>query len=123
MVTAPSGTQTTVSNTVNPSSVCTGERHLGALTLVGAGTCEVTITAPDHGNWNEVTARPVTVASAGTLSLSVNTIATDNPVNIAEKAAGFTIEGDTGSESGVGVTMSVGTGSLSATSDASGTCR
>ena len=91
----------------------------GALTLVGAGTCEVTITAADHGNSNEATATfTVTVANAGTLSLSVNTIATDNTVNIAEKAAGFTIAGDTGSENSVSVTVPVGTGLLSATSGA-----
>ena len=50
------------------------------------------------------------------LTLNVDAIATDDTVNIAEKAAGFTISGDTGSEGGVTVTVYVGTMDLTATS-------
>ena len=49
----------------------------------------------------------MTVAAAGTLVLNVDAIAGDNRVNIAEKAAGFSISGDTGSEGGVSVTVTV----------------
>lgn len=53
--------------------------------------------APSTSNWNEATATfTVTVARAGTASLSVNTIAADNTVNITEKAAGFSMRGSTG---------------------------
>ena len=58
----------------------------------------------------------VTVEAAGTLALSLDTIAGDDTVNIAEKAAGFAIEGNTGSEAGVSVSVQVGTATLNATS-------
>ena len=58
----------------------------------------------------------VTVAPAGALVLKVNAIATDGTVNIEERAAGFAISGDTGSEGGVTVTVRVGTTDLTATS-------
>ena len=64
----------------------------GALTLVGAGACEITATAAGAANYNEATAAfAVTVQAAGVLALSLDAIATDDRVNIAEKAAGFTI--------------------------------
>ena len=60
--------------------------------------------------------------AAGTLALNLDTIATDDTVNIAEKADGFTISGDTGSEGGVSVSVTVGSQSpLAATSAANGT--
>ena len=59
--------------------------------------------------------------AAGALALNLDTIATDNTVNIAEKAAGFAIGGDTGSEAGVTVSVTIGTESpLTATSAAGG---
>ena len=59
--------------------------------------------------------------ATGTLALTVDAIATDNTVNIAEKAAGFTITGTTGSESGASVTVVVGTQTFTAvTSDSTG---
>ena len=58
--------------------------------------------------------------AAGALALSLDEIAGDNTVNIAEKAAGFTISGATGSQGGVSVTVTVGTTDLTATSAAAG---
>ena len=84
----------------------------------------MTATAAGTANYNEAAATfTVTVLSAGNLALNVAApIATDNIVNIAEKAAGFDIGGDTGTEAGVGVTVTVGTTELSATSaDVAGT--
>ena len=116
-VTAPSGVQTAVSYSATPSTVCTVNSSTGALTIVGAGSCVVTATAASTSNYNEATGTyTVTVQPAGTLVLNVDAIATDNTVNIAEKAAGFTISGDTGSVGGVGVTVTVGTTELTATS-------
>ena len=64
----------------------------------------------------------VAVRAAGSLALNVGAIAGDNTVNIAEKAAGFAISGNTGSEAGVAVSVQVGTATLSTTSaDESGT--
>ena len=60
----------------------------------------------------------ITVAVGAALLLNLNAIATGDTVNIAEKAAGFTISGDTGSEGGVTVTVTVGTTPLTATSTA-----
>lgn len=47
-------------------------------------------------------------ANPPALPLKVSAITGDDTINIAEKAAGFSIGGDTGSESGVSVTVSVG---------------
>ena len=55
-----------------------------------------------------------------TLALTVDAIATDDTVNLAEKAAGFAISGTTGSEGGVSVTVTVGSMELSDTSDNNG---
>ena len=121
-LTAPSGVETTLSYAASPSDVCTVNAATGALTLAGVGICEVTVTAADTANYNEARASyTVTVQTAGSLVLNVDTIASDDTVNIAEKAEGFVISGDTGTEAGVSVTVQVGTGTLSATStDASG---
>ena len=116
-VTAPAGAQTTLSYSATPSSVCTVDPSSGALTLVGAGSCEITATAAGTDDYNEATATyTVTVQAAGALVLSLDTIAGDDALNIQEKAAGFAISGDTGLEAGVSVTVAIGTGSLSATS-------
>ena len=64
----------------------------------------------------------VAVQAAGTLVLNLDAITTDNVINVAEKAAGFSISGDTGTESGVSVTVVIGTEALTVTSaDDSGT--
>ena len=122
-VTAPTGVQTTLSYAATPSEVCTVDPSSGALTLAGVGGCEVTVTAAGADNYNEATATfTVTVQAVGALVLNLDAVATDNRVNIAEKTAGFTISGDTGTESGVDVTVQVGTGTLTATSaDSAGT--
>ena len=60
----------------------------------------------------------VTNADDESLALNLDAIAGDDTVNIAEKAAGFTIGGATGSEGGVSVTVTVGTTDLTATSAA-----
>ena len=116
-VTAPSGAQTTVSYSASPVTVCTVNASTGALTLVGVGECVITVTAEDTDNYNEATdTYMVRVQAAGTLVLNLGAIAGDNTVNITEKASGFSIGGDTGSEGGVLVTVSVGDTDLNATS-------
>ena len=60
----------------------------------------------------------ITVAVGAALLLNLNVIAGDGTVNIEEKATGFAISGDTGSEGGVTVTVTVGTTPLTATSAA-----
>ena len=116
-VTAPSGVQTTLSYSAAPPEACTVDASSGALTIVGVGSCEITVTAEGTDDYNEATAEyTVTVQTAGTLVLSLNAIATDNTINIAEKAAGFSIGGDTGSVGEVSVTVTVGTADLTATS-------
>ena len=102
-MTAPSGVQTTLSYSATPSAtVCTVDSSTGALTPVEVGACVITATAAGTADWNQATATfTVTVAAAGALALTLDTIAGDDTVNIAEKAAGFTISGDTGSEGGV----------------------
>ncbi len=64
------------------------------------------------------------VVFAGALVLNVDLIAGDGTVNIAEKASGFTIGGDTAAEVGVSVTVEIGSATLDATSaDESGSAR
>ena len=111
-VTAPSGAQTTLSYTATPSAVCSVQAATGVLTLAGVGDCEVTATAAATTNYNEATAQyTVTVQTAGVLALNVDAVTGDNVVNIVEKAAGFKISGNTGTEAGVEVKVQVGTGS------------
>ena len=122
-LTEPSGAQTTLSYSVSGDSVsvCSVDPTSGVLTINGVGACAVTVTAEGTANYNEASvAVTVTVQSTGTLVLNVGVIATDDTINIAEKAAGFAIAGDTGSEAGVAVTVTVGAGTLTATSAAAG---
>ena len=84
--------------------MCTVDASTGALTPVEVGGCVITATAAGTADWNQATATfTVAVAAAGALALNLDTIAGDDTVNIAEKAAGFMIGGDTGTESGVTV--------------------
>ena len=116
-VTAPSGVRTSLGYSATPAEVCTVHPSTGALTLLGAGICEITATAASSANYNSAIASfTVTVQPAGALVLNLRAIAGDNRINIAEKAAGFSIGGDTGTEIGVDVTVGIGTGTLTATS-------
>ena len=116
-VTAPTGARTSLSYTASPAGVCGVEPSTGALTLLGAGICEITATAAGSDDYNEAIATyPVTVRAAGALALNLDAIAGDGTVNIAEKAAGFEIGGDTGTETGVGVTVGIGGETLTTTS-------
>ena len=116
-VTAPGGVETTLSYSATPSTVCSVDSTTGALTLAGVGSCVITATAAGTANYNETTVTfTVTVQAAGALVLNLDTVASDNTINIDEKASGFTISGDTGSQAEVSVTVAIGTGSLSATS-------
>ena len=104
-VTAPTGVRTSLSYSATPTTVCTVDSSTGALMLLEVGECEVTATAASDANYNEATATfTVTVQPVGTLVLNLDVIANDDTVNLTEKAAGFTIGGNTGSESGVTVT-------------------
>ena len=114
MVTAPLRVLTSLRYSAMPAEVCTVEMATGELTIHGAGTCEITATAVSDGNYNAATrTATVTVESdLSTLALSVAPIAGDDVVNIAEKAAGFTISGNTGTEVGVTVTVMVARGAV-----------
>ena len=74
---------------------------------------------PDYAGIS-VPAVSVTNVDDESLALNLDAIAGDDTVNIAEKAAGFTISGDTGTESGVSVTVTVGSTPLTATLAAGG---
>ena len=117
----PRGAQGALSYTATPAEVCGVDETTGALTLVGAGLCEVTVTAASTDNYNEAAAATFAVSVQDRLLLTVDTIAGDDVVNIAEKTAGFAITGATGTESGVSVSVTVGSQQpLSATSDSAG---
>ena len=116
-LTEPSGAVGALSYTATPSTVCSVNATTGALTIAGVGNCAVTATAAGTDHYNEATAMyTVTVNAAGTLSLNLNAMAGDGTVNIAEKTAGFSISGDTGTEAGVTVSVAIGLTTLTATS-------
>ena len=70
----------------------------------------MTVTAAATDNYKAATATfGVAVNAAGALRLSVDAVAGDNTVNSAEKTAGFSIEGNTGAEADVTVTVTLGT--------------
>ena len=116
-VTPPTGERGALSYSASPDTVCTVVAATGALTLVGAGDCVVTVTAAGTDDYNEASDTfTVAVQPTGTLVLNVSAIAGDGTVNIAEKASGFAISGDTGSEGGVDVTVTVGGTDLTAAS-------
>ena len=121
-VTPPSGAQTTVTYTATPPNVCTViNTSTGALTLLEVGECVITATAASSNNYNEATAMfTVTVLAQGALALNLHTVAGDDTVNIAEKTAGFTISGDTGTENGVSVSVTVASTTLQTTSGSNG---
>ena len=77
--------------------MCSVDSGTGALTLAGVGSCVITVTAASDANYNQATAT-FTVTVQDTLALTLDAIATDDTVNLAEKAAGFAISGTTGSE-------------------------
>ena len=87
---APSGAHTPLAYSATPSTVCSVDSGTGALTLAGVGSCVVTVTAESSANYNEATAT-FTVTVQDTLALTLDAIATDDTVNLAEKAAGFAI--------------------------------
>ena len=62
-VTMPSGAQGALSYSAMPATVCTVDRSSGALTIVGAGDCEVTVTAAVTADY-EVATEMFTVAVA-----------------------------------------------------------
>ena len=93
-----------------PTDVCTVDAATGALTLHKDGACTVTVAAAATTNYNAATAPfEITVNPAGALILAVDSITGDDTVNIAERAAGFAIRGATGTEAGVGVSVTLGT--------------
>ena len=120
-VMAPGGAKTPLSYSAVPPAVCSVDAGTGALSLLGIGECTITVTAAVTVDYNVATATAtVTVQSAGVLALNVSPVTVDDVVNIAEKAAGFAVSGDTGSEPGVSVTVKPGSGTLPATTSGSG---
>ena len=118
-LTVPSGAVTALEYTAAPATVCSVDGSSGTLTINAVGICTITVSAPANANYNQASATfELTVIEIGTLPLGLDEIAGDNQINSAEKAAGFTISGDTGSVSGAAVTVTVGTQDLTTTSSA-----
>ena len=118
---APLGAQDTLSYASDTQSVCTVQASTGALTIITDGTCTIELTAAATDDYEEATAQAsVTVHPPTTLGLSVNTIAGDDTINAAEKAAGFAITGNTGLGFGASVTVAIGSFRLTATSGPGG---
>ena len=69
-VTAPSGAQTPLSYSATPSTVCTVGPGSGALTIVGAGDCEVTVTAAVTADYEVATAMFTVAVAKGAQTLT-----------------------------------------------------
>ena len=120
-VTAPSGWKTSLSYAAAPPEVCTVTAEAGELSVLGVGECVITVTAAADDDYNEESGTyTVVVLSAGNLALNVAPVAGDDVVSIADRAAGFTLTGDTGTESGVSVRVFLGSGTLDGESGAGG---
>ena len=120
-LTVPEGARGALSYASDTPAVCTVDPGSGALTIVAAGSCTVRATAAATADYTEASDTfTVTVQAAGelalTLALTVSDVTGDDTINITEKASGFDIAGDTGSEGGVTVSVTIGTETLSATS-------
>ena len=116
-VTAPTGAITALSYSAMPPAVCTVDDNTGALTIAGAGACEITVTASGSGDYNEASdSTTVTVQPAGSLSLTMLAVAGDDVVNRVEHADGFFLVGTTGTVDAVSVTVKIGSNTLSALS-------
>ena len=69
-VTAPSGARGGLSYSAMPSTVCTVGRSSGALTIVGVGDCEVTVTAAVTADYEVATAMFAVTVAQGAQTLS-----------------------------------------------------
>ena len=118
-LTAPTVLESAALSYTSTAAVCTVDASSGALALVAAGACTVTVSAAATTNYNADTATfEITVNPAGALTLRVDAVAGDDTVNIAEKAAGFSIGGTTGAAAGVAVTVVLGTQTFTAVTSA-----
>ena len=92
------------------ANICTVDATTGALTLVAAGTCAITVTASVTANYEAATATfTITVSEAPVVMVSLNAnIAGNDIVNIAERAAGFDITGTVDTGAAVSVTIDSG---------------
>ena len=119
-VTAPGGAVagSTLSYSSSDLAICTVDSGTGALTLLAAGACTITVTAAQTANYNEATASfTITVNAAGAVSVTLNDpIAGDNIVNIAEQRDGFAITGT--ADAGATVTVTVGGMAITSTATA-----
>ena len=69
-VTAPSGARGALSYSATPLAVCTVDRSSGALTIVGAGDCEVTVTAAVTADYEVATAMFTVAVAKGAQPLT-----------------------------------------------------
>ena len=119
-VTAPGGAVvgSTLSYSTSDLAICTVESGTGALTLLTAGACTVTVTAAQTANYNEATASfTITVNAVGAVSVTLNDpIAGDDVVNIVEQRDGFAITG--AADAGATVTVTVGGMAIASTATA-----
>ena len=87
-LTAPTGAVGALSYSASPDTVCTVDAASGALTLVGAGECEVTAKAAGTSDYKEASVTfTVTVQAAGPNTAPVFSDGTSTTRNVAENTA------------------------------------
>ena len=98
----PSGAQTPLTYSSATSAVCTVDTDTGALMLLAVGDCIITVTASATTNFNEETV-DFTVMVLPMVTL--DPVADNDIVNIAEHMAGFDISGMVTAGAAVSVTL------------------
>ena len=93
------------------TNICAVDAGTGALMLLTAGDCVITVTASATPNYQAATATfTITLSAAPTLTVTLEAaIAGDNVVNIAEQTTGFAITGTVDAGATVEVTLGSGT--------------
>ena len=110
----PSGAQTPLTYSSATSAVCTVDTDTGALMLLAVGDCIITVTASETPNFNEETV-DFTVMVLPMVTL--DPVAGNDIVNIAERMAGFDIGGMVTAGAAVSVTLGGGSSRTATVTD------
>ena len=110
----PSGAQTPLTYSSATSAVCTVDTDTGALMLLAVGDCIITVTASETPNFNEETV-DFTVMVLPMVTL--DPVAGNDIVNIAERMAGFDISGMVTAGAAVSVTLGGGSSRTATVTD------
>ena len=104
--------ETAVKYSASPARVCTVDEDTGALTIKAVGNCQITASEAGNDNWNPAADVTVSVAVAEGDAPMLKVYAMvgvdkDDVIDIEDKAAGFIISGNTGTEPAVDIEVTI----------------